>query len=172
MRPEIGIIVGSLLFSFGVVYACWVQFRVWRLRQDIFMIRNQLWREMWRTGSVDDLEHRELREILNAVIRLAPWFSLWTIIRMVVEEERESVPAHSPYVHPIVRAASEKFVIRLTKYIVRETALGLSALVLGILVYKLVLEPTQQLKQQLWYFVSRAVASKTIQSASRLVPSV
>jgi len=84
MPPEIQLVLFSTLLSLAIAYAWWVRFRVWMLREDLFSIRDQLWDTMLEEGTLDDPEHRRVRDEINALIRIAPLFSVWTVIGIII----------------------------------------------------------------------------------------
>src|SRR4051812_11981716 len=88
-----------LLACFGlslvVSYFLWTWLRLWAYRQDLFAIRDDLWDRMHATGQLDSDEHRDLRDAINALIRLAPYLSLPTVV-FAIFHPRESL---SPIFH-------------------------------------------------------------------------
>ena len=85
MMPELQLIIGTIMLAAVLSYAWWVSLRVWMLRQDLFSIRDDLWDAMKARGLLDDPAHREMRDALNAFIRVAPRFSVLTFFGILAE---------------------------------------------------------------------------------------
>ena len=158
MSPEIQVVVFSVLLSVAICYAWWVRFRVWMLRQDIFNIRDELWESMRLSGELDDPSHREMREALNALIRLAPLLSVLTILRVLTDETYAAVLTTKD-VGIAVRTARNRTVIRVTRYLFLETFSGLLAVVIVGAVVFFIRRPARFVKEFLERMVARALES-------------
>jgi hypothetical protein len=126
MGPEIQLIIDTTLLSLGIAYAWWVRFRVWILREDLFSIRDKLWDRMRDEGALDDPDHRRVRDEINALIRIAPLFSLLTVFRFILEREKPVIDDMRNAREPI-RAARDEVVNRLACYLLFHTLTGWSA---------------------------------------------
>jgi hypothetical protein len=136
MNPFLRISLACFGISLVVTYLWWVKIRVWRLRQDLFVIRDELWDAMRIDGSFSDPEYREFREGMNAVIRLAPVLSILTVIGIVLNrDEFRPFGSHIARKAPIAKARALAF-SRITTYLLFETLTGLVivglALVFGL----------------------------------------
>lgn len=125
MNPFLQLILASFLLGTVVAYLWWVRVRVWILRQDLFEVRDGLWDQMRASGELGDPAHREFRDQLNALIRLAPTLSVMTVAHMVLTHERfESLLACRDRPEAIEQAR-QKVVTRLATYILFESLPGL-----------------------------------------------
>jgi hypothetical protein len=84
MNGYLQLTLGLLLLSACVGYAMWVRVRVWRFRQDLFEIRDRLWDQMRSRGELSHPAHREARNAINALIRLAPALSLVSFLILLI----------------------------------------------------------------------------------------
>jgi hypothetical protein len=129
MTPEIQLVLFSSTLSLAIAYAWWVKFRVWILREDLFAIRDRLWGTMQELGQLDDPEHRRVRDEINALIRVAPLFSVWTVISIKLEGVKLDFSERDSASCPIQKAR-EQVVRRLARYLLFQTLSGLLFLVL------------------------------------------
>lgn len=127
--PEIQFLLACFGMSCVITYAVWLRFRVWRFRQDLFSIRDRMWAEMLADGTLDDPSHRQLRDAINALIRLAPYVSLMTMLNILITRQevftatlvrRNDLPA--------VLEARRQVVVRTAKYLLLETISGVLSL--------------------------------------------
>jgi len=93
MTDYIQLFLGVLLLTFVCSYAAWTKFRVVRLRQDLFGIRNRLWDRMRELGSFDDPAHLATRERINAMIRFAHLLNLPMMFFLMIKIPKPAVPA-------------------------------------------------------------------------------
>lgn len=124
MNPGIQVILGTTLIAAGVGYAWWTRLRVWMLRQDLFAIRDALWDSMRAKGELDDPAHRECREGINAMIRLAPYLSLisvWRILAIGIHARMSPMEADIP---TEVEEARNRVFIRIARYLLYWTLMG------------------------------------------------
>jgi hypothetical protein len=123
MNAYFWLILGCLGLSATVTYAWWSNLRVWFLRQDLFTIRDELWDAMRARGMLDSSAHRECRESINAIIRLAQFLSLSTVFRLFTIEvdRRESSPDSMP---PEVLEARKRVFRRICRYLLFESLTG------------------------------------------------
>ncbi len=169
MAPEIQFFLGGIIFASGLSYAWWVWFRVWMLRQDLFAIRDELWRSMKDLNELDDPAHRELREGINAFIRIAPWLSIFTILRILAEGAHSQFFGIGEVIPKEVELAKKKVVLRVARYLFLETLLGLgmvTALLIGCL---LILMPFAFAKSLLSRKVETVLDSAELRAIGRLV---
>jgi len=134
MIVRIQLILGIAGLSAIITYAWWLHQRVWRLRGDLFIIRDNLWLAMLGRDSVDDPSHRKFRDGINAVIRVAPTLSLFTFLRLVLDIEElhhlardldsfNENQTNSATAMP-VREARRKMCLRISTYLLSETISG------------------------------------------------
>lgn len=124
MRPEIEIIAGCLILSLVITYAWWIHLRVWFFRQDLFAIRDELWDAVRAKGALDDPAHRDLRDAINSLIRIAPFLSLLTVIKILVDKtEIKPVLAENLNLSEITDAR-EKVFRRVVRFLLFETFSG------------------------------------------------
>jgi hypothetical protein len=124
MNPSIQLILGCFLLSMVVTYAWWSYLRVWFLRQDLFMIRDQLWEAMRTKGTLDLPAHRECRDSINAIIRVAPFLSTLTVFRLFTVEVQHVAPDIQSMPQEVVLARN-RVVLRVTRYLLCESLSGL-----------------------------------------------
>lgn len=168
MSPEIQVIVGMLLLSAGASYAWWVSLRVWMLRQDLFTIRGELWDAMCEAGTLDDPDHRALRNSLNALIQLAPSLSVLTFLRILVEGAHAPRPIRDQPVSFEIRAFQQRAGDRLVRYLTRETLLGVAFLWSAIGFCLLILTPARVVRQRFAGLVDQVFRSVELASLGRL----
>ena len=124
MSAEILLILGCVSLSSFVAYAWWSALRVWFLRQDLFAIRDELWDTMRARGTLDLSAHRECRQSINAMIRVAPFLSPLTVFRLFTVEVRHVEPDPATMPDEVLRARERVF-RRVTRYLLFESATGL-----------------------------------------------
>ena len=120
---------GSLLLSIALAYACWVNVRVICLQERLFVIRDALFDEAHMMGCLGDAAYQYYREAINSTIRLAPTFSMPTLVQMILRRstiEHEEAPPksdNSAFQESIDRAilSAEWEVLN---YVVRHTITG------------------------------------------------
>jgi hypothetical protein len=125
MRAEIEFLIGCFGISVVFTYAWWTRVRIWVFRQDLFAIRDELWDQMEKKGKLDDLAYRDLRDAINSLIRLAPFLSLLTLIRLLLFHQGLKKLLRTDDSVPELRAARSKAVIRAARYILFESLSGL-----------------------------------------------
>jgi hypothetical protein len=134
MAPEIQLILFSTLLSLAIAYAWWVKFRVWMLREDLFAIRDRLWDKMSEDGQLDDPGHRHVRNEINALIRIAPLFSVLTVFSIVLEGAQFDLIQQGPFSGSVQKARDE-VVQRITRYLLLHTLFGLIVFVLIVFAF-------------------------------------
>lgn len=122
MNPSIRIVFYASSISSLITYCWWVHFRVWLLRQDLFRIRDALWDEMRRSGQLEHPSHTNLRDGINAVIRLAPYLSMRTIAKFLVTGVE---PSRHITQLKLVKEANDEALMRILRYLFLETLTGL-----------------------------------------------
>lgn len=135
MSHYIQLAVGMLLLSFCLGYAMWVRVRVWRFRQDLFEIRDHLWDQMRSQGKLNDAAHREARNGINVLIRLAPALSLVSFSILVVSGVKEVDSAIDKNAPTAVNRALHAAVRRTLKLVIFESPLGLLFLACAFVVH-------------------------------------
>lgn len=136
MNPETMLLIGALLFSITVGYACWVKIRVIRLTEDLFAIRDGLFDKICDLAAFDDPAYRATREHLNVLIRLVPTLSVPVIVHWGSiagsESSKESFPASDHKdVQEAIAAAFLKAGERVLRYLRNETLGGIALLLLS-----------------------------------------
>lgn len=84
MSPNLQFLLACLGISLILTYALWCQVRPWILRQQLFAIRDDLWDAMRATGQLDHHDHRELRELINALIGVAGMLTWPTFLFLLI----------------------------------------------------------------------------------------
>lgn len=121
--------VWSGILSATLCYAVWVKLRVWMLRQDLFNVRDELWEQMRCDGTLNDPSYQSTRDVINSIIRLAPYLSFVVLARILFEGQPASKPS-SPCLSAVVEAR-RKIVGRLLKYMLQESLVGVAAVVMA-----------------------------------------
>lgn len=169
MTPEIQIILGSVLISGAITYAWWVRFRVWMLRQDLFTIRDELWDEMRSRHMLDDPAHRQLRDGVNAFIRVAPILSIFTILRTLAEGVKANVLNLAEPADEAIKAARSKVVARVSRYILFESLTGLILVLIAVIACAFILIPLRSARNYFTRLVGWVVDSKEMKDIGHLV---
>lgn len=129
MRAEFEVILGAALVSAGLSYAWWVKLRVWMLRQDLFRIRDEMWDAMRAKGLLDDPAHREARDSINTMIRVASSLSFFSILKLIESGLHAFRKISSDEELPLeVRIARTEAFIRISQYLLYDTLTGLAIL--------------------------------------------
>ncbi|MGO9468808.1 MAG: hypothetical protein ACLQIB_16875 [Isosphaeraceae bacterium] len=168
MRPETQLIVFTMLLSLTLSYAWWIKFRVWMLRQDLFLIRDRLWDTMRSLGELDDPGHRQVRDHINAAIRLAPLFTVWTVIRIAIEGP-QSRPLSEKPIRNEAQEALDKAVLRISRYLLFETLSGLLFFSVASLVVVRVWLPMRVARQRFDALMQRVLNSDQLVDESRVL---
>ena len=134
MNPRIQLLFGMAGLSAVITYAWWLRQRVWRLRGDLFVIRDEFWTEMAELGLLDDPSHRKFRDGINAVIRVAPALSILTMFRLVIDVDELRHIGYDPEhfldhqvqqdTAPKVLQARWRMCCRIASYLIVETLSG------------------------------------------------
>jgi hypothetical protein len=124
MSPESRFLIGCFGISVVITYLCWVRFRVWSLRQDLFEIRDNLWDRMESEGRLDDPAHRELRDAINSLIRIAHFLSPLTILRILLNREKFSPLLALRENDELLKQTRAQVFVRVARYILLESASG------------------------------------------------
>lgn len=125
MTIDLGLTLGCTLVSVGISYAIWSSFRVWAFRQDLFAIRDNLWDLMRGKGTLDEPAHREFRAGVEALIRIAPMLSLFTLLKLIFDRG-EMRSLLSDYSHaPEIDDARRALFLRTARYLLLESFSGL-----------------------------------------------
>lgn len=164
MNPIFGVMIGSLIFSFGITYFWWVKFRVWKLREDLFVIRDELWDRARAEGNLDHESHRKFRDVINSLIRIAPILTFFTFFRIIlVSDGSEEIEQCDPLTE--VEEARRKVISRLVHYLLRETLVGLLAsIAISVLCYWILI-PTKRAVVSIDNLLRRFLASKDLDAA-------
>jgi hypothetical protein len=175
MWPEIQLVFFVTLLSFVLTYAWWVRFRVWMLREDLFAIRDGLWDAMREQGTLDDPEHRRVRDEINNLIRIAPLFSVWTVISIAIETMLEK--GNFDFLtqrcdSPIVQKAREAFIRRVSRYLLFEALSGLFFFFLVTVVIVRVGQPLRAGIEKFMAVMGRVYGSLPIREESREIGEV
>lgn len=123
MNAVIRFILGLTTLSAILTYAWWTRFRVWKLRQDLFAIRDDLWDAMRCRGELDNTHHRETRRVINALVRIAPLLSIFTLLRFKLQDHSPTPPLPQDCPTAVVEARN-LFMDRVSRYLFRETLSG------------------------------------------------
>ena len=97
MIHYIMLITGVFLLSSTITYMWWTKFRIIVLRQELFLIRDNLWFEMQEAGKLDDPGYQFVRSSFNRAIQAA---SLWSftfllqVQRTMTVDDREIKNTH------------------------------------------------------------------------------
>ena len=127
MRPAIELILACVGLSLSISYLWWVWWRVWIFRQDLFVIRDRLWDAVRAGGLLDDPAHRECRQDINAMIRLAPVLSLFTFLELFEFVEGESASRKSVVPEAVTEARTAVY-LRTFHFLFLESFSGLAVL--------------------------------------------
>src|SRR4051812_41746641 len=92
MNPHIQLFLAILGLSAVFTYVWWMKFRVWRFREDLFLIRDTIWDRAREANELHLEAYREFREGINAVIRLAPMLSIFTLLHLIFALEPRMKP--------------------------------------------------------------------------------
>lgn len=164
MKPIFGVIIGSLIFSLGITYFWWVKFRIWRLREDLFVIRDELWDRARAGGNLDNESHRQFRDVMNSLIRIAPDLTFFTLIRIqLVSDSSQEVPLSDQLTE--VEEARRKVITRLDRYLLRETLVGFMASIAIWIVCYWILIPTTRAVASMDNLLRGFLASKDLKAA-------
>ncbi len=125
MTSHIHFLLACLGMGLIATYAGWLRLRVWMFRQDLFQVRDHLWDSMLAEGTLDDPAHREFRDEINAIIRIAPMLSFFLVIRIMMDHEvTGSTPPRQADGNPTIELARRKAFYRIAHYLVGETISG------------------------------------------------
>lgn len=121
LTPEImRLLIASTALGLVISYAWWTRLRVMYFRQDLFEIRDALWMEAKKAGSLNDPTYRQIREVLNAMISSAAYLSLPAILfslqRAGSKKTRVESTAPSAIQKPLAEA-KVKIIIRVLRYV-------------------------------------------------------
>ncbi len=175
MIAAVQLVLGTALLSGVLSYAWWVKMRVWMLRQDLFLARGELWEAMLADGTLHDPGHRQLRNAINALIRVSPLISIFGLLRIIAEGAHRVQGINFEASPPKVREIHERIARRLFRYFFLETFLGLFVVGLALFVGFTILLPMAFVRSYLYRLVARVVDSseliafgKTTESVERL----
>ena len=82
MNPYLQLFIDSAGLGLVISYCLWCNHRTWLFRQDLFVIRNNLWDDMVAAGTVECEDHRKARNAINAMIRTASVMSPLVMVGM------------------------------------------------------------------------------------------
>ncbi len=138
MKPEFAFILACIGLSLTLTYIWWMRLRVWMFREELFAIRNELWDAMLAKNDLENPAHREFRAGANALIRLAPMLSIFTVLRLVLNEDdtRNLLPRQQAVVIEEIEKSRHKLVLRVVRFILFESLSGL-LIVLALAVFGL-----------------------------------
>lgn len=118
----------GVIASYGI-FASW---RCWLFRQDLFDIRDAMWREMQKAGQLDNQFHREARNQINALIKWAPYWSIWSVIRMSLGDVPSGNRVDFTDAPEPVKASMKNAIDRCVAYIVKESAACVIIFLVGV----------------------------------------
>lgn len=127
MKTEYQWIFGCVGLSFVVSYVVWMNVRVWLFRQDLFRIRNEVWDALLDKRMLQNSAHRDFRDVVNSLIRLAPILNIFTFMRLLFDMEtadRIWKEKEDDSIDEILEARS-RLIDRLVRYLLLETISGL-----------------------------------------------
>jgi hypothetical protein len=124
MRPEIQFVLSSLGLSAIITYFWWSRHRVWAFREDLFAIRDRTWDAMLAEGLLQSSEHVSFRSEVNSLIRLAPYLSIFTALKLIFELDltRGAIESHPTL--PQLEAPRDEITSRVVRYIMLESLSG------------------------------------------------
>ena len=128
MRPEYRFLFACFGMSLVVTYAWWVRLRVWAFRQDLFAVRDRLWDEMRERGALHDPAYRDFRDSINSLIRLAPFLSILTVLRVLFSREEFGPLLAKSYGIERLSDVRHDVCVRVAKYILFESISGVTLL--------------------------------------------
>ncbi len=122
------LLVTSLVLSLVLAYACWIKVRVVCLQERLFAIRDSLFDDARIMGCLADTAYRYHRNVFNALIRLAPTFSVPTLLWLMLQaskENEEVIPQSSnAKLQESIDKAASKVSFELLDYVFRHTITG------------------------------------------------
>ena len=152
-----GLATGCTLVSLGVTYAIWSSFRVWSFRQDLFQIRDNLWDRMRACDAFSDPAYQEFRAGVNALIRIAPMLSIFTLIKLLLDrDEMHSLLRDSGHI-PEIEAARGEIFQRTAQYLLRESLVGLVLTTIALIFGMAGLLKRAVAKRVAWLFDNRII---------------
>lgn len=127
MKTEYQWLLGCLGLSFVVSYVVWMNVRVWLFRQDLFRIRNQVWDALLEKRLLKHRAHRDFRDGVNSLIRLAPMLNIFTFMRLLFDMESNDPIWKENDQDSIVEIIEARRILidRLVRYLLFETISGL-----------------------------------------------
>lgn len=156
----------------------WVSIRVWMLRQDLFTIRNELWLSMIDKGQLDDPSHREIRDQINTLSRIAPLImSIFTFLRFYFNARTESDELDAAErvkpaaMDPDVNTALDRIVQRILRFFLHETLSGILVRIFVHLICLFIFVPLSIARRVSASLVEQVVRSPELRSFGRLVPT-
>jgi hypothetical protein len=166
MMPELKILLGMLLISSSLTYLWWMKFRVWKLRQQLFAVRDRLWDAMQSIDQLEHPAHRKVREGINDWIRLVPSLSVWMILQLLVEDPDRITLEDGP---PQVAKAKHDATQRIVSYLLLETFSGWLVMAYMTCGLFLVEWPRRRAKQLLGLWVGDLFGSSVLHHAGEEV---
>ncbi len=120
--------IGLVIASWGIAYAWWVKVRVYRLRDDLFAIRDNLFDEAASLDAFEDEGYRATRATINACIQAAGTLSIPMLVCAYVDAS-ELPPFQRPRsdnekLDAAIGPAMDAFHNRVMRYVVYETGWG------------------------------------------------
>ena len=134
------------------------------LREDLFVIRDELWDRAREEGNLDHESHRQFRDVINSLIRIAPVLTFFTFFRIIlVSDSSQEVPLSDQLTE--VEEARRKVITRLVRYLLRETLVGfMASIAIWILCYWILI-PTTRAVASIDDLLRRFLASKDLKAA-------
>jgi hypothetical protein len=124
MSPEIRFVLICFGISLVISYTWWCHVRAWILRVRLFEIRDRLWDAARAADRLDDPAHREMREVLNSLIDLAPKLSWPTFLYLLAtRDDLRAIIAADPK-NPEVLMARNQVTLCIADYLLRMTLTG------------------------------------------------
>lgn len=112
---------GATLIGAAIAYIMWVDLRVIEFREDLFLIRDELWDRMRERGELDLEDHQTARRCINSTIRFAPRLSLTSVFSALGNGvQRTSNPIEDEEIQEYM----DRVVLRSKRYIFDHSLMG------------------------------------------------
>jgi hypothetical protein len=123
---------------------------------------------MFEAQTLDDPSHRQLRDSLNALIRVAPLLSVLTILRTIAEGVLKREGADAGEALPQVVEARDKAALRLFRYLFLESLLGLTVGAVVVICCLAIVMPLRKAQAYLKGVVARVLDSAQLVTFGQL----
>ena len=130
-------IIGCLLLSLSLTYLWWVRLRVVMLREDLFVLRDNLFDQAVARDRLNDPGYVDARRKINSLIRFAHLWS-WPVFFSVILRHRSSstrVESDDPAFNELLEASLHSASTRFVQYLLRDTLTGRVFFVVGMIVF-------------------------------------